>query len=103
MKKIGGDTGYAGTDNRDHCRDNDIQTSFVKRGCPSAEKKDRDFVRAELARVRRHDGGLDRDIEGARRSPVSESQEEGDGDLVHLSRIRTASVVSLAGRQLATG
>ena len=40
VKKIGGDTGYAGTDNRDHCKANDIQTSFTKRGRPSAEKKE---------------------------------------------------------------
>ena len=51
-KKIGGDTGYAGTVNRDLCRKLDIQTSFVKRGRPSAEKKEKDFVRQELARVR---------------------------------------------------
>ena len=51
-KKIGGDTGYAGTANRDLCRKLDIQTSFVNRGRPSAEKKEKDFVRQELARVR---------------------------------------------------
>ena len=51
-KKIGGDTGYAGTTNRDLCKEMGIQTSFVKRGRPSAEKKERDFVRQELARVR---------------------------------------------------
>jgi len=51
-KKIGGDTGYAGTANRDLCRKLDIQTSFVKRGRPSAEKKEKDFVRQELARAR---------------------------------------------------
>ena len=27
-KKVGGDTGYAGTDNRDYCKENGIQTSF---------------------------------------------------------------------------
>ena len=51
-KKIGGDTGYAGTSNRDLCKELGIQTSFVKRGRPSAEKKEKDFVRQELARVR---------------------------------------------------
>lgn len=35
-KKVGGDTGYAGTDNRDYCK----------------EKKGKDLVRKELARVR---------------------------------------------------
>ena len=52
-KKVGGDTGYAGTDNRDYCKENGIQTSFVKRGRPfSEEKKGKDLVRQELARVR---------------------------------------------------
>ena len=53
VKKIGGDTGYAGTENRDFCKDNGIKTSFVKRGRPfSEEKKVKDAVRKELARVR---------------------------------------------------
>jgi hypothetical protein len=51
-KKIGGDTGYAGTANRDLCKEMGIQTSFVKRGRPTAEKNDKDYVRQELARVR---------------------------------------------------
>ena len=52
-KKVGGDTGYAGTENRDYCKANGIQTSFVKRGRPfSEEKKEKDLVRQELARVR---------------------------------------------------
>ena len=53
VKKIGGDTGYAGTENRDFCKENGIQTSFVKRGRPfGEEKKVKDAVRQELARVR---------------------------------------------------
>lgn len=52
-KKIGGDTGYAGTENRDYCKAHGIQTSFVKRGRPfSEDKKEKDKVRRELARVR---------------------------------------------------
>ena len=52
-KKVGGDTGYAGTENRDYCKANGIQTSFVKRGSPFGEKKkEKDLVRKELARVR---------------------------------------------------
>ena len=52
VKKIGGDTGYAGTANRDFCKENGIQTSFVKRGRPSQTAKEKDFVRQEFARVR---------------------------------------------------
>ena len=44
VKKIGGDTGYAGTANRDFCKENGIQTSFVKRGRPSQTTKDKGFV-----------------------------------------------------------
>ena len=52
-KKVRGDTGYAGTENRDYCKANGIQTSFVKRGRPFGEKKkEKDLVRKELARVR---------------------------------------------------
>ena len=39
VKKVGGDTGYAGTENRDYCKANGIQTSFVKRGRPFGERK----------------------------------------------------------------
>ena len=52
-KKVGGDTGYAGTENRDYCKANGIKTSFVKRGRPFGEKKkEKDLVRKELVRVR---------------------------------------------------
>ena len=52
-KKVGEDTGYAGTENRDYCKANGIQTSFVKRGRPFGEKKkEKDLFRKELARVR---------------------------------------------------
>ena len=52
-KKVGGDMGYAGTENRNYCREKGIQTSFVKRGRPFGEKnQEKDLVRKELARVR---------------------------------------------------
>ena len=52
-KKVGGDTGYAGTENRDYCKANGIKTVFVKSGRPFGEKKkEKDLVRKELAKVR---------------------------------------------------
>ena len=45
VKKIGGDTSYAGKENRDFCKEKNIQTSFVKRGRPSKTAKEKDFVR----------------------------------------------------------
>ena len=52
VRKIGGDTAYAGVANRDLCKEMGIQTSFVKRGRPFGEKAEKDFIRQELARVR---------------------------------------------------
>ena len=52
VKRIGGDTSYSGTDNRDFCKEYGIQTSFVKRGRPAQGMKESDYVRQELARVR---------------------------------------------------
>ena len=48
-KKVGGDAGYAGKDNRDYCKKNGIQTSFVKRGRPfSDEKKEKTLSERNL-------------------------------------------------------
>ena len=52
VRKIGGDTGYAGSDNRSFCKENGIEPSFVKRGRPSQIPKEKDFVHLKLARVR---------------------------------------------------
>lgn len=38
-KTIGGDAGYAGTENRKYCKENGRQTSFMKRGRPFSEEK----------------------------------------------------------------
>jgi len=39
VKMVGGETGYVGTENRDYCKENGIQISFVKCGCPFNEEK----------------------------------------------------------------
>ena len=52
LKKIGGDTSYAGNANRELCTSNGILTSFVQKGKRAKEKQEKDFVRQELARVR---------------------------------------------------
>ena len=87
-KKVGGDSGYAGTDNRDYCKDNGIQTSFVKRGQPfSEDKKEKDLVRKELGQGDGDsDGGLVRHIERALRPEASQGPDEVDGNPVHLLR-----------------
>ena len=96
-KKVGGETSYAGTANRDLCKDLEIKTSFVKKGKPFKEEKEKDFVRRELARVGDSDGGLVRNAEGALRHASDQSQKEGDGDgdpvhfLRHPHRERVAA------------
>ena len=51
-KKVGGDTSYAGNANRELCSKNGIQTSFIQKGKRARVKREKDFVRQELARVR---------------------------------------------------
>ena len=52
VKKIGGDTSYAGNANRELCTANGIHTSFVQKGKKAKEKREKDFVREDLARQR---------------------------------------------------
>ena len=52
VKKIGGDTSYAGNANRELCTANGIHTSFVQKGKRAKEKREKDFVREDLARQR---------------------------------------------------
>ncbi len=98
-KKIGGDTGYAGTFNRELCKEKGIQTSFVKRGRPSAEKKEKDFVRQELARVRatamEGSFGTQKEHYAMRRIKARKKKTE---ILYIFFGIHTANAVHLAGR-----
>ena len=99
VKKIGGDTSYAGTGNRDLCKEKEIETSFVKRGRPSHEKKEKDFVRQELARVRATamEGafGTQKEHYGLRRVKARKK----DTEILYIFfGIHTANVVQLAER-----
>lgn len=104
VKKIGGDTSYAGTANRDFCKEKDIQTSFVKRGRPSQEKKEKDFVRQELARVRatvmEGSFGTQKEHYGMRRIKAWKKETEM---LYIFFGIHAANVVHLAERLLEEG
>ena len=100
VKKIGGDTGYAGTGNRDFCKENKIQTSFVKRGRPFGEKKkEKDLVRKELARVRatamEGSFGTQKEHYGLKRVKARTKKTE---ILYIFFGIHTANVVQLADR-----
>ena len=98
-KKIGGDTGYAGTANRNLCKELGIQTSFVKRGRPTTEKNDMDHVRQELARVRatamEGSFGTQKEHYDMRRIKARKKQTE---ILYVFFGIHTANVVHLAER-----
>lgn len=99
-KKVREDTGYAGTENRDYCKANGIQTSFVKRGRPFGEKKKgKDLVRKELARVRATamEGSFrtQKDHYGLRRVKARTKRTE---ILYIFFGIHTANVVQLADR-----
>jgi len=52
VKKIGGDASYACNTNRELCTSSGIHTSFVQKGKRAKEKREKDFVREDLARVR---------------------------------------------------
>ena len=98
-KKIGGDTGYAGTANRNLCKELGIQTSFVKRGRPTAEKNGKDYVRQELARVRatamEGSFGTQKEHYAMRRIKARKKQTE---ILYIFFGIHTANLVHLAER-----
>ena len=51
VKKIGGDQGYSGNDNRTFCKDNGIETSFIQKGRTS-KNETKNAIKRELARVR---------------------------------------------------
>ena len=98
-KKIGGDTGYAGTANRNLCKEMGIQTSFVNRGRPAAEKQEKDYVRQELAKVRatamEGSFGTQKEHYAMRRIKARKKQTE---ILDIFFGIHTANVVHLAER-----
>ena len=99
MKKIGGDASYAVNVNREMCTSNGIQTSFVQKGKRAKEKREKDFVRQELARVRATamEGSFGT-AEGALLLATGQGQEEGDRDPVYLLR-HSHGECSAAGRE----
>ena len=51
VKKIGGDQGYSGNDNRTFCKENGIETSFTRKG-RTGKNEVKNATKRELARVR---------------------------------------------------
>lgn len=99
VKKIGGDASYAGNANREMCTSNGIQTSFVQKGKRAKEKREKDFVRQELARVRatamEGSFGTQKEHYSLRRGKARKKETE---ILYIFFGIHTANVVLLAER-----
>ena len=51
VKKIGGDQGYSGNDNRTFCKENGIETSFTQKG-RTGKNEVKNATKRELASVR---------------------------------------------------
>ena len=51
VKKIGGDYGYSGNDNRTFCKENKIETSFPQKG-RTGRNMVKNAVKRELSRIR---------------------------------------------------
>lgn len=51
VKKIGGDQGYSGNDNRTFCKENKIETSFSQKG-RTGRNMVKNAVKRELSRIR---------------------------------------------------
>ena len=84
VKKIGGDTGYAGTANRDLCKEKGIQTSFVKRGRPTEEDGEGLCQTGTGQSQGYNDGRLVRNAEGTLCHATDQGKEEENGDPGHL-------------------
>jgi len=101
VKKIGGDASYAGNANREMCTSNGIQTSFVQKGKRAKEKREKDFVRQELARVRatamEGSFGTQKEHYSLRRIKARKKETE---ILYIFFGIHTANVVQLAERMM---
>lgn len=99
VTKIGGDSGYADSENRNWCKDHHIITSFAKRGRPAGKKTDKDFVRQELARVRatsmEGSFGTQKEHYALRRVKARKRKTE---IMYIFFGIHTANVVQLAGK-----
>ena len=71
VKKIGGDQGYSGSDNRTFCKENKIETSFAHTG-RTGKNEVKNATKRELARVRASsEDKADRDHADLLRYPYS--------------------------------
>ena len=101
MKKIGGDQGYSGNDNRTFCKENSIETetSFTQKG-RTGKNEVKNATKRELARVRatamEGSFGTQKEHYGLRKIAARIKSTE---ILLIFFGIHTANVVNLARRE----
>lgn len=99
VKKIGGDQGYSGNDNRTFCRENGIETSFTQKG-RAGKNEVKNATKRELARVRatvmEGSFGTQKEHYGPRKIAARIKSTE---IMLIFFGIHTANVVNLARRE----
>lgn len=99
VKKIGGDQGYSGNDNKTFCKENKIETSFTQKG-RMGKNEVKNATKRELARVRatamEGSFGTQKEHYGLRKIAARIKSTE---ILLIFFGIHTANVVNLARRE----
>jgi hypothetical protein len=99
VKKIGGDQGYSGNDNRTFCKKNRIETSFAQKG-RTCKNEVKNATRRELTRVRatvmEGSFGTQKEHYGLRKIAARIKSTE---IMLIFFGIHTANVVNLARRE----
>ena len=99
VKKVGGDQGYSGNDNRTFCKDNNIETSFTQKG-KAGTNEVKNATKRELARVRatamEGSFGTQKEHYGLRKIAARIKSTE---IMLIFFGIHTANVVNLAKRE----
>lgn len=99
VKKIGGDQGYSGNDNRTFCKENGIETSFTQKG-RTGKNEVKNAAKRELARVRatamEGSFGTQKEHYGLRKIAARIKSTE---IMLIFFGIHTANVVNLARRE----
>ena len=101
VKKVGGDQGYSGNDNRTFCKEHKIETSFTQKGRAGTNEV-KNAVKRELARVRatvmEGSFGTQKEHYGLRKIAARIKSTE---IMLIFFGIHTANVVNLAKRKSA--
>ena len=99
VKKIGGDQGYSGNDNRTFCKENKIEASFTRKG-RTGKNEVKNTTKRELARVRatamEGSFGTQKEHYGLRKIAARIKSTE---NMQSFFGIHTANVVNLARRE----